>query len=53
MIKIRLGMFDHAPLKYVEQKIYKGCELRDDYTGWNVSTELESLNDLNRRLNYK
>lgn len=33
MIKIRLGMFDSAPLKYIPPKIYEGCDSRDNYTG--------------------
>ncbi len=40
LIKIKLGLFDHPIPKYKENKIYTGTETRDNYTNWNVSTEV-------------
>jgi hypothetical protein len=37
LIKIKLGLFDHPIPKLRPNKIYEGCETRNDYTGWQVS----------------
>jgi hypothetical protein len=42
LIKIKLGLFDHPIPKYRDkEEERKGTDFRDDYTGWNVSTELD------------
>ena len=47
LIKIKLGLFDHPVPKPSSPKNYVGTETRDDYTKWNVSTEVSKklLND--------
>lgn len=46
-MQIKLGLFDHPVPKPSEPKNYVGTETRDDYTKWNVSTEVSKkiLND--------
>lgn len=39
LIKIKLGLIDRPKPKYVLPKIEPGCDLRNDYTNWNVSTQ--------------
>jgi len=39
LTKIKLGFFDTPLPKYREPKIEAGTDTRDNYTGWNVSTE--------------
>jgi len=38
--KIRMGFFDSPNHKYTPPKIEVGTDIRDNYKGWNVSTEL-------------
>ena len=40
LVKIRLGLFDHPIPKEKPNIIYGGTETRNDYTNWNVSTEI-------------
>lgn len=40
LFKVRTGLGDTKFVKTKEQLVYQGAETRDDYTGWNVSTEL-------------
>jgi hypothetical protein len=40
LIKIKLGLFDHPIPKYKGNKFFEGTETRDEYSGWNVSTEV-------------
>jgi hypothetical protein len=49
LIKIKLGLFDHPIPKLRPNKIYKGCESRDDYEGWQVSNQLNN-GDKKKRL---
>jgi hypothetical protein len=46
-LQIKLGLFDHPVPKPSSPKNYVGTETRDDYTKWNVSTEVSKklLND--------
>ena len=37
--KIRLGLIDRPIPKQSERFIEPGCDTRNDYTSWNVSTE--------------
>ncbi|OMJ88730.1 hypothetical protein SteCoe_9274 [Stentor coeruleus] len=47
--EIHLGLQDFHELEPHANKIYKGTELRNNYTGWNVSTYFEQ-NELKKRL---
>jgi len=42
LTKIKLGFFDTPLPKYREAEIEAGTDTRDNYTGWNVSTEAAS-----------
>ncbi len=39
-MQIKLGFTDHPIPKGKDPVIYQGTETRDDYTKWNVSTEI-------------
>lgn len=39
--KIKLGLFDQPQPKIKEKIIEKGTDTRNDYTGWNVSSEID------------
>jgi len=39
LTKIKLGFFDTPLPKYRQNKVEAGTDTRDNYTGWNVSTE--------------
>lgn len=41
-IKIKLGFTDHPAPKGSEPIFYPGTDTRDDYTNWNVSTEIRN-----------
>jgi hypothetical protein len=43
LMKIRMGLLDQPIQKIREPKIEPGCDGRDKYTGWNVSTELPTI----------
>jgi len=43
LMRIRMGLLDQPIQKIIEPKIEPGCDLRDDYTGWSVSTELPTI----------
>jgi len=38
LINVRMGLLDQPHVKMTLPKIEPGCDLRNDYTGWNVST---------------
>lgn len=41
LVKIKLGLFDQPVPSIKEPHIEPGTDTRNDYTGWNVSTELD------------
>lgn len=42
-IQIKLGFTDHPLPKSTDPHIYPGTDTRNDYTNWNVSTEISKL----------
>jgi len=50
LTKIKLGFFDTPLPKYRENKIEAGTDTRDQYTGWNVSTECANKNQNERAI---
>ncbi|KRX03765.1 hypothetical protein PPERSA_04273 [Pseudocohnilembus persalinus] len=50
LIKIKLGLFDQPQPIQKDKKIELGTETRNDYTGWNVSTQMENK-ELRNNLN--
>jgi hypothetical protein len=45
-----MGLNDFPMPKYAEKHIEPGTDLRNDYTGWNVSTELANRFERARQL---
>lgn len=41
LIKIKLGLFDQPIPKLKDKFVEPGTDTRNDYTGWNVSTEVD------------
>jgi len=41
LIKIKLGLFDQPIAKIKEKRLEDGTDTRNDYQGWNVSTEVD------------
>ena len=43
LLRIKAGLADEKTIEFKEKRIEPGVDTRNDYTGWNVSTEAESL----------
>jgi len=43
LMRIRMGLLDQPIQKPYNPKIAEGCDARDEYTGWSVSTELPGI----------
>jgi len=50
LTKIKLGFFDTPLPKYRPNRIEEGTDTRNDYTGWNVSTEPANRNQNQRTI---
>jgi len=41
LLNIRIGLENHPIQKLKDKNIEAGCDLRDDYSGWAISTEID------------